>query len=172
MAGRRRKSKRPAASVKQRFPANYFVKVMTVNLASKADSSDSLVTVIDNSADLSGITCHWNKLVIRHHYFLSSDDVFIVGVTRQPQGSSPGSLDIADTIRDLRSQNSWLRGPWLVGGTGSGTTTGHMGKAIVLKGLTLDDNDDLNMGLTALGATGANGQQVRILVTGFYRKVS
>ncbi len=165
--------KRPAASVKQRFPANYFVKVLTVSLASKADSADTLVTLIDNSVDLSGATVHWNKLVVRFHHALEGTDAFIVGITRQPQGSSPGALDVADTVRDLRSQNAWLRGPWLIAGNGVGAAlTGQMGKAIVLKGLTLDDNDDVNMGLTALGATGAGSQTLKVLITGFYRKVS
>ncbi len=172
MPPRRAKAKRPAAAVKQRFPANYFVKVMTVSLASKADSADIPITLIDNSVDLGGATVHWNKLVVRHHYQLNSADAFIAGVTRQPQGSSPGPLDVAGTIRDLRSQNAWLRGPWLIAAVGTSQTCGMYGKALVLKGLTLDDNDDVNLGLTALGATGANSQEVRLLITGFYRKVS
>ncbi len=171
MPPRRRKTKRPAAAVKQRFPANYFVKAIgEVTLASKADGSDTNITILDNSVDLSGATVHWNKLVIRFHFELEDSDVFIVGLTRQPQGSSPGALDDADNIRDLRSQNSWLRGPWIVGGVLP--TGGVMGKAIVLKGLTLDDNDDVNLGLTAIGATAAGGQGIKLLVTGFYRKVS
>lgn len=163
--------KRISAPQKQAFPANYFLETGTVSLASVADSGDVTGNFVDNSADLGGNTVHFRKIVIRMQLMgLQSDDLFIFGVFRQPEGDQPGDLETSNTWRDLRSQNAVVRGPWLIGGRKSSESYLH--KAIVLKKFTLDANDDLKYGMTAVSATGADGQRLDYLVTGWYRKVS
>ena len=100
-----------------------------------------------------------------------------MAIVRQSEADSAPALDDRAVIRDLRNEGKLLRGPWMFntfnadGATDSPFST--FLKTIVLKNLTIDENDDIVMCFTNLEtAFSAGSQIVRNFVKMFFRVVS
>lgn len=172
------RARRPAATVKQKFPATYRQNEFAFKSQwdALADAGTVAVTLVDNSAiagnkmiKIVKLKLEWSMLV------QSTADVCLrVAVLRHTEGTLPTDLDQAN-VRDARNENRLLRGPWmlpLMGVTSGSQPTLY--KPLILKNIVLDANDDLslffeNMTGNTLSATGPH---FYALIKYWYRVVS
>lgn len=176
MVGRRRRRRRPsAAAQRQRFPTAYFEVHQDLNIASLANGGDAVAAVVDNSLDFSpaNSVVNFRKLTLRWYEDMASGLGIAWAITRELQDVAAPTLDISGTVRDLRNENHLLRGPIFTVTRERGDSP-IMRKTMVLKNITLDENDDLRLCVTNMGggAFSAGTNQFHMLTTGFYRIVT
>ena len=177
MGGRRRRTRRPAATVKQRSPATYRQTEFNyrTQFDSLADAGQVQLLLVDNSAIAGNKMIRVRKLKVE--WVLSvqteADIVLRAGVVRHTESSPPADLD-QNTVRDLRNENKLLRGPWMLPVMYRKLGLPFLNKPIILRGITLDANDDLSLIFENMtgAALPAAGPHLYALIKYWYSVVS
>lgn len=179
MGARRRRSRRPASMQKQRVPTRYEQFANTIDLNGFASGADIMLDIMNNSSQIGGVVARFNKITVQTamESTMVTPNHMLVAVVRQSETDSAPSLDNRATVRDLRNEGKLLRGPWMFSTfNADAQVVGPFGmflKTIVLKNLTVDENDDIVMCFTNLdGAFSATAQGIRNFVKMFFRVVS
>ncbi len=179
MGARRRRSRRPAQMQKQRVPTRYEQFANQVDFNALASGGDIMMDIVNNSSQIGNVVARFNKITVQTgvNETMADQRHILVAVVRQSEGDSAPSLDNRATIRDLRNEGKLLRGPWMfstydANGSKDGPFTNFL-KTIVLKNLTVDENDDIVMCFTNLDAAfSSTTQTIRNFVKMFFRVVS
>lgn len=177
MAGRRvRRRRRTSAPVKQRFPAAFFLDEdqLQTEFDSLADGSAVTHKIVDNSVGFGNEVVHLRKITMQYAFVQQANGNvnFLLAVIRQGEGGSAIDLGSASAVRDARNENKMLRGPWQLT-LDSRQYTRTQGKTIVLKSITIDQNDDLEFQIQNESgfALGSSGPHMNIFTRAYYKKV-
>lgn len=156
-----------------------------IDFASLAVGGDIALTLIDNSVDFSNSILKWSKLTLRPIYepvdirtaLFDARTLYMMIYKRDQDDSSVPTLDIEETVREMKLKKEILRGPWMITTPEFVTEgymppmTGHM-KPIVLKNFVLDREEDLRVAFTnASGAFGASSQVLTFYSRGYVRVI-
>lgn len=178
-ARRPRRRRRPAQMQKQRVPTRYEQFVNQVDLNALGSGNDILLDIMNNSSQIGNVVAKFNKITVQTCYDQNMADnrQILVAVIRQGETESAPSLDNRATIRDLRNEGKLLRGPWMVNTYDQNANIAgpfmNFMKTIVLKNLVVDENDDIVLAITNLGANFAGSSQIiRNFTKMFFRVVS
>lgn len=107
------------------------------------------------------------------------DDVraMLMAVIRQTSGGAVPDIRSEQVVTDLRNENKLLRGPWVrvtcPDAAGVSPNSWIFTKSVVLKNLTLDSNDDVEVVFTNLDANAfaASSQKIQWLSRIFWRQI-
>ncbi len=177
MAGRRRRRRRTSAPVRQRFPAAFFLDEdqYTTEFDALANSSSVTHLIVDNSLGFGNEVVHLRKVTMQYAFIsitASGSQAVVLAVMRATEGEANIDLGSASAVRDARNENKLLRGPWMLVLDGRQYAR-TQGKTIILKNLTLDQNDDLK--LIVQNESGASlpnpGPHLFVYTKGYYKKV-
>ncbi len=172
---------RPTSDVGKMLQDYFQPTLHNLVFTSLAVGSDIKITLVDNSADFGNAILKWSKLTIRPFWDAPDNtDVglgtLVVGVIKEDQddAGSAYSLDVEETVREMRNDGKIMRGPWWYSGP-SMVTSGflpaywnHM-KPIVLKNFVMDREEDLSMNFTNVGsgARSGNAHSMNFALKGF-----
>lgn len=179
MVGRRRRQKRPVDIRKQRVPTRYYQRLdeSSLELNALAVGSEASVKLVDNSVDFTGSVVKFTKLTVQI-FEIGMDDSrnLLMAIVRDTEDATEITLDTLAAVRDNKQAGKLLRGPWLTGTLVAGRESSRWDrffKTIVMKTLTLDENDDLTLQITNRGpnAFGGTSQIIGIYARGYYRVV-
>ncbi len=154
------------------------------NVASGGDLSEKLV---DNSVDFGNVILKFSKLMVRW-WWKGADignhqgDEFLAAVVKQDEDESatPPTLDSEEAVWEMKKDRRILRGPWVVCTPHKATAVGHYApyeffmKAIVLKNIVLDREDDLVFAFTNISGASSPAATTRASFqqTGYFRRVT
>ncbi len=156
-----------------------------VDFNALAVGGDIRLLLIDNDTDFSNAVLKWSKLTLRPIWesvdlvsdTLDARTLYMMIHKQDQDDSTVQTLDLEETIRELRNTKRILRGLWMV--TSPQTVTsgfvppmaGHM-KPIVLRNFVLDREEDLVVSFTnASAAFAAAGQILTFYSRGFVRVI-
>lgn len=161
-----RKRSRPAAPRQQRVPTRYNLWEDSVDLNALAADGTLMGEIIDRTV-LSANPIRVTKCTTQI-WMEEMDNIrpILMAIVRQTQGGSIPDIRDKDVVIDLRNENKLLRGPW-VRGTMNESQSQRWNdlvftKTIVLKNLTLDANDDVEVIFLNLSGTAFAGTAQRI----------
>ena len=167
MAGRRRRRS------PRRLASKYRLAVMDLSIGGLASGGDATVAIVDNSSVHSNQVVSYFKIVVRGQIKVTVDSLLMFAVVRDTEGAAAHTLDNGSVVRDLRNENKMLRGPWALPVPDKDVVGATPLKAIVLKKIVLDENDDLYISVTNVGSSSLGGSdKVRLAITGYYREIA
>lgn len=178
MPRRRRSRRRSSAPVKQRYPSAFFLDEdqLLTDFDSLADASSVTHLIVDNSIGFGNEVVHLNKITTQYAFLNQSAGAnanLLIAVMRQNEGESAIDLGSASAVRDARNENKMLRGPWQLTLHGEVKGQRTQGKTLILKDLTLDQNDDLKIIFQneSGAALAAAGPHMYAFTRAYYKKV-
>lgn len=174
----KRRAKKPvAASVKQKFPYAYVEDTdsYTTLFDGLANGAEVEHLIMDNSVGFGNEVVHFRKITLQFGWqcqVAGTAMALLMAVMRDTEGTTPIALDSTSAVRDARNENKLLRGPWMMLMSSQlGDRT--MGKTLVLRELTLDQNDDLKIVFTNMSgqALNASAHHLYVFMKAWYKKV-
>lgn len=169
---RARRKRAPAAAVKQRAPMTYYQDYETLALNSLGLNASDQMLIVDNSAVLSNEVANFRKLAVSWYTDMVTSGGLLWAIVRRTEGSAVPSLISESQVRNLRNENHLIRGPSFMP-TRPGGVDDIWRKTIVLKNITLDQDDDLLLVVTNIvGALGSSNNNLHAFMKGWYRVVS
>lgn len=168
----RRRKRPPAAAVKQRAPMTYYQVHTDLVLNSLGAGSSVAMKIVDNSAEVSNEVVNFRKLTMSWYTIMTTSSAVIWGIVRQTQDGTIPVMSSDSVVRNLRNENHLLRGPSLMP-TRPNSDNDQWRKTVVLKNITLDQDDDLLLVVTNLDiALASSGNNLHAFMKGWYRVVS
>lgn len=169
---RARRKRPPAAAVKQRAPMTYYQEKVNLTVNSLGLNASDVLLMVDNSVVVGNEVVNFKKLTMSWYTDLVTDSALLWAVTRETEGSSAPSLIAEATVRNLRNENHLIRGPSFMP-TRPGSDDLNWRKTVVLKNITLDEDDDLRLVVTnVVSALGSSNNTIITFMKGWYRVVS
>ena len=150
----------------------YFQDHSDLVLNSLGVGASTALAIVDNSTLLSNNVVNFRKLTMSWYSLLATDTAVLWAITRETQGTTAPVLLTDSIVRNLRNENHLIRGPSYMPSRPDSHDT-NWRKTVVLKNITLDQDDDLRLVVTNVDtAFASTGNKVHVFLKGWYRVVS